>query len=67
MQSGGRQAVGEGVGFSRRQLHRANEALSKKDFQLRIKICRKEAKESSYWLRLVDTGEDRSLDADRNT
>lgn len=31
----------------------ANEALSKKDFVLRIKICRKEAKESRYWLRLV--------------
>jgi four helix bundle protein len=31
----------------------ANEALSKKDFQMRIKICRKEAKESAYWLRLI--------------
>jgi four helix bundle protein len=29
----------------------ANEALSKKDFTMRIKICRKEAKESRYWLR----------------
>jgi len=33
----------------------ANEALSKKDFLMRIKICRKEAKESRYWLRLIDT------------
>jgi four helix bundle protein len=32
----------------------ANEALSKKDFSLRIKICRKEAKESDYWLRLIN-------------
>ena len=32
----------------------ANEALSKKDFIMRIKICRKEAKESRYWLRLID-------------
>lgn len=31
----------------------ANESLSKKDFLLRIKICRKEAKESAYWLRLL--------------
>jgi four helix bundle protein len=31
----------------------ANEALSKKDFLMRIKICRKEAKESAYWLRLI--------------
>jgi four helix bundle protein len=31
----------------------ANEALSKKDFLMRIKICRKEAKESSYWLLLI--------------
>ncbi|MHC4501304.1 MAG: four helix bundle protein, partial [Planctomycetota bacterium] len=29
----------------------ANEALSKKDFAMRVKICRKEAKESRYWLR----------------
>ena len=35
----------------------ANEALSKKDFLMRIKICRKEAKESRYWLRLIDTYE----------
>ncbi len=32
----------------------ANEALSKKDFLMRIRICRKESKESRYWLRLVD-------------
>jgi four helix bundle protein len=31
----------------------ANEALGKKDFLMRIKICRKEAKESAYWLRLI--------------
>jgi four helix bundle protein len=32
----------------------ANEALSKKDFLMRIKICRKESKESRYWLNLVN-------------
>ena len=32
----------------------ANEALSKKDFLMRIKICRKEAKESGYWLKLIE-------------
>lgn len=31
----------------------ANEALSKKDFVLRLRISRKEAKESAYWLRLL--------------
>lgn len=31
----------------------ANEALSKKDFLIRVKISRKEAKESFYWLRLI--------------
>ncbi len=36
----------------------ANEAFSKKDFVLRIKICRKEAKESCYWLKLVTCSED---------
>lgn len=32
----------------------ANEALSKKDFFMRIKICKKEAKESRFWLRLTE-------------
>jgi four helix bundle protein len=31
----------------------ANESLSKKDFIFRIKICRKEAKENAYWLKLI--------------
>jgi four helix bundle protein len=43
----------------------ANEALSKKDFIMRIKICRKEAKESRYWLRLVDTDDNKELDNER--
>src|SRR5437773_12099765 len=34
----------------------ADEALSKKDFLMRVKICRKEPKESRLFLRLVDTG-----------
>ena len=34
----------------------AREALSKKDFSLRVKICRKEIKESAYWLRLLEVG-----------
>jgi four helix bundle protein len=36
----------------------ANDSLSKKDFIMRIKICRKEAKESRYWFKLLDVGED---------
>jgi len=43
----------------------ANEALSKKDFIMRIKICRKEAKESWYWLRLVDTYADPEKEVER--
>lgn len=31
----------------------ANESLGKKDFSMRIKISRKESKESAYWLRLT--------------
>jgi four helix bundle protein len=44
------------------QNREANEALSKKDFLMRIKICQKEAKESHYWLRLIDIGEDKELE-----
>lgn len=32
----------------------ANESLSKKDFIHRVKISRKEAKESRYWLNLLE-------------
>ncbi len=32
----------------------ANESLSKKDFIMRVKICKKEAKESRYWLKLAE-------------
>jgi len=31
----------------------ANESLGKKDFFMRLKISRKEAKESVYWLKLI--------------
>ena len=32
----------------------ANECIGKKDFVIKIKTCRREAKESAYWLRLLD-------------
>jgi four helix bundle protein len=32
----------------------ANESIGKKDFVMKIRICRREAKESRYWLRLLD-------------
>jgi len=44
----------------------ANEALSKKDFLMRIKICRKEAKESRYWFRLIDTNGNKEQEDQRN-
>ncbi|MBI9053721.1 MAG: four helix bundle protein [Bacteroidales bacterium] len=44
----------------------ANESLSKKDFIHRVKISRKEAKESIYWIRLLiafsNTDEKNSLE-----
>jgi four helix bundle protein len=43
----------------------ANEALGKRDFRMHVKISRKESKESGYWLKLVDTGDDPGLEAER--
>jgi len=43
----------------------ANEALSKKDFVFRAKICRKESKETRYWLRLLDTGTEALVEEER--
>ncbi len=36
----------------------ANESLGEKDFAMRIKICKKEAKECRYWLQLLDCTDD---------
>lgn len=43
----------------------ANESLGKKDFLMHLRISLKEAKESRYWLRLVDTGDDTDLEKER--
>ena len=32
----------------------ANDSIGKKDFLMKVKICRREAKESGYWLHLLD-------------
>jgi four helix bundle protein len=45
----------------------ANESLSKKDFKHRIRICRKEVKETRYWLRLVDSREDTAVEKARTS
>lgn len=42
----------------------ANESLSKKDFLMRIKISRKEAKETGYWLKLLECNE--KLESEKN-
>lgn len=43
----------------------ANESLSRKDFVMRIKICRKESKESRLWLRLCEVGNNKELEKER--
>lgn len=45
----------------------ANESLSKKDFYMRAKISRKEAKESIYWLKLLNTNRNQELDTKRDS
>jgi len=35
----------------------ANEALGKKDFAMRLRICRKETKETIYWLNLIQSSD----------
>src|SRR3989344_1842745 len=43
----------------------ANESFSKKDYYMRVKICRKEAKEARYWLKLIETNSDEVLKLER--
>jgi four helix bundle protein len=41
----------------------ANESLGKKDFLMHVKICRKEAKETANWIRLlIETNDPKFLD-----
>lgn len=40
----------------------ANESVSRKDYYHRVKICRKEAKESKLWLNLCDAGNNKELE-----
>ena len=44
----------------------AQEGVSRKDFFFRIKVCRKESRESGLWLRLVDAGGNATLSAERD-
>lgn len=43
----------------------ASEAMSKKDAIRILKICRKESKESHFWLRLINTGNNQKLEEQR--
>lgn len=43
----------------------ANEALGKKDFAMRIRISRKEAKEIIYWLKLLDCEDNETMNEKR--
>jgi four helix bundle protein len=43
----------------------ANDSLGKKDFLMRVRIARKESKETRYWLRLLDTKEMDGLEKER--
>lgn len=43
----------------------ANEALSKRDFRHRIKIAKKEVKETRFWLKLVDIRGDAKLEHEK--
>lgn len=43
----------------------ANEALGGKDRIMRFRTCRKEAKESQLWLRLVHLADDAQLEVER--
>jgi len=44
----------------------ANESIGDKDFKMKIKTCRRESKESSYWLRLVITDGSKEMEDERN-
>ncbi len=44
----------------------ANETIGDKDFKMKIKTCRRESKESAYWLRLVIADGSKDSEDERN-
>ncbi|CAN5662107.1 four helix bundle protein [soil metagenome] len=44
----------------------ANEFLGEKDFLMKVKISRREAKETKYWLRLIDIENKPELESKKN-
>jgi four helix bundle protein len=44
----------------------ANESIGDKDFKMKIKTCRRESKESAYWLRLVITDGSNEMENERS-
>ena len=44
----------------------ANESIGDKDFKMKIKTCRRESKESAYWLRPVITDGSKEMEDERN-
>jgi len=45
----------------------ANESLGDKDKRMHFRICRKEAKESRLWLRMVHVGDNAALEKQRQS
>lgn len=43
----------------------ANESLGRKDFSMRLKISRKETKETCLWLRLCDSNDNQDLEKEK--
>lgn len=57
----GRQLVKSGGSVGANYIE-ANESLSKKDFIMRVKISKKESKETRYWLELTEPKEKETVD-----
>ena len=44
----------------------ANETIGDKDFKMKIKTCRRESKESRYWLELIIIDKTEAMETERN-
>ena len=44
----------------------ANESIGDRDVKMKIRTCRRESKESAYWLRLVITDGSKEMEDERN-
>lgn len=60
----GPQLIGPGSSTGANNIE-ANKSIGDKDFKMKIRTCRRESKESAYWLRLIKSDGSKEMEEER--